>query len=196
MARKADAGVRLPTKSDIQWTLESILPILDHGVRAGVANVPLSLVSINTINDLLHGGAYSKRIQETPYFAPDFVSGTGSPSSPYNPGAIQGLYSLGVGGWLAQIASGNNGAALADEVLWNANVPHVLPKLMSDQAYAMNKLLLAQAATGTLFTQAATGLKTLTEGVSNIADIPQTQRRSTQSATLDTNAQTPEQTAP
>lgn len=180
MARKADEDSKLNIRklnvdSDIQWMLSQTLPLVEDGIKAGVANVPVALISINTLNDLMHGGAYSKPINELPYFAPDFNTTTGSPSSIYNPGGIQNLYAQGVGGWLAQIASGNNGASLADEVLWNSKVPHVLPKLMSDQAYAMNKLLLAQAATGTLFTQAATGLKTLSETGRNVASVLATQ---------------------
>lgn len=164
MARKADAGTKLEVRVAAEL-YQDMLPLLKDGINVGKSDVPMGLLSLNAAVDLLHGGAYSRPINELPYFANDFNPTTGSASSKWSPpNGIKNLYSQGVGGWLAQITAGNNGSALADEILWDSNVPHVLPKLLSDQAYAMHRLLLAQTATGSLFTTAATGLTTLVEG--------------------------------
>lgn len=144
---------------------DKALNVLDHGVRAGVANAPQGLTSMLLTANLLHGGAYSEPINKRPYYLFDRTQ------SPYWAGYIShskpgtgGLYDV-----LSAIWGGAGGLSSADfieEILVDSNVPHVLPKLIDDEVYAIFLMTYCQLSTTDLFTNAMNGIKTLVEAAS------------------------------
>ncbi len=149
-------------KNFIEETYERVLPLMEKAIDSGKSNTVEGLIGLLGMFELLHGGAYAAPMNKRPYFMKN------PKESKWYAGDVQNQYSQGLLGFLAQAFSGQNGSALADEVLVNANVPHVLPKLISDEAYAMFRLLFAQASTTQLFQQAGTGLKSYTDAASTV----------------------------
>lgn len=138
---------------------QSTIEILKTGIITGKTNAPLGLIHTLEYADFLHGGAYASPVNKIPFFMVN-------PSlSPYYAGELRNLPNPNsIGGYLALFFAGTNAEQNAIEVLMDGNVPHVLPKLLSDQAYAQIKILYSQAATTDLFKTASTGVKTLVEG--------------------------------
>ncbi len=124
-------------------------------IDEGATNAPLGLGGQLKMADLLHGGAYAAPINQRPYYL-------ATPNkSPYYAGDLKNLWGTGLAGFLATLGAGLNASNLADEILIDANVPHVFPKFLSDEVYAMIRVGYAQALTTDLFKTASTGVSTL-----------------------------------
>lgn len=130
------------------------LQVIRDGLDVGAANGVVGIDSVDLLWDLLHGGAYARPINELPFFRPD------PDASPYYAGDLRNITTKGLVSYLADFFAGTDAESLAAEVEMNANVPHVLPKLISDQAYARHIVLRSQAASAGLFNTIGTGLKT------------------------------------
>jgi hypothetical protein len=167
MARKVDVGsgfeygarvlkVSVDALVDIY---KATIEVLHEGISVGKADGPVGLMSFKVFCDLLHGGAYAAPINLLPHYAPDPTQ------SPYYAGKLQNLIPQTWLSWLAQSTAGESATDMMNEVLEDANVPHVLPKLLSDPAYAQINLAFAQVLSADIFLKGTTGLSTLVEGV-------------------------------
>jgi hypothetical protein len=142
------------------------IAVTNSMMKGGKANTMLGYFGTLIYMDLLHGGAYDCPINERPYYRGRVQSGKFYPGgTPYDPPDIENLPSEGIADWIASLfsGSGTKPAALYDEILVNANCPHIFPKLLSDEAYGVGRLSLAYAAGTDLFKTAATGIQTLVE---------------------------------
>lgn len=147
------------------------ISVTNNMMKGGKANTMLGYFGTLIYMDLLHGGAYACPINERPYYKGKVQTGNFYPGgTPYDPPDIHNLPSEGIADWIASLFSGSGSkpAALYDEILVNANCPHIFPKLLSDEAYGVGRLSLAYAAGTDLFKQAATGISTLVEAESNL----------------------------
>jgi hypothetical protein len=136
----------------------STMGMLEEGIKKGATNAPLGLVSFLAYVDLLHGGAYAAPINQLPFFLADKTK------SKYYAGDLQNLdVAQGLGGFLASLLGGLNAAPLVREVFENANVPHVFPKLLSDETYAILKAIFAWFTTVDAFKTVSTGVSTFVE---------------------------------
>ena len=141
--------------------LQQALGIISKAASGGVANPQLALMGMILEADLLHGGAFAAPVNARPYFMPDPTK------SPYYAGELQNTQQgSGIGGFFASLFSGQNAANLWEQIMTDANVPHVLPKLLSDEAYAEFMIIAAQSSTTELFKSTGTGLKTYVEAAS------------------------------
>lgn len=159
-----------PQRSEARQTVFRIadraFDLLEHSIRAGYANAPEGIIAEWVMTDLLHGGAYARPINELPYFRTDPSSSRWSPGDISNitnfqtaPGWLGDLSGLFIGG-----GSTLNGGEILKEVMLDSNVPHVLPKLVSDQTYGAVMLVVAATVGTDIFKTQAGGLKTLMEG--------------------------------
>lgn len=148
------------TVEGIRAIYHDTIHVLEQGIITGKTNAPMGLMSLLVYFALLHGGSYAAPINKIPYYMKDPTK------SPYYGGDLDHLPGPGVAGFFATALAGVNASDLAIETITNANVPHVFPKLLDDQTFAITKILYAQAATTDLFKSASTGVKTLVEGVS------------------------------
>lgn len=142
---------------------DKTIAVMDHMVKSGVANGMLAYFGTLGYYDLLHGGAYACSISERPWHIGTSVGGIWQPTgSKYDPGPIE-LPSLGIADWLTNLFAGRAASPteLFDEVIVDANCPHIFPKLLSDESFALAKLGLAYSTGTELFKQGATGLQTL-----------------------------------
>jgi hypothetical protein len=136
------------------------MSMLEEGIRKGATNAPLGLVSFLAYCDVLHGGAYAVPINLRPYHMPDSAKA----SSPFYAGDITNTdVPQGFGGYLGSILGGLNAGPLCQEVMINANVPHVFPKLLSDETFALVKAIFAWFTTVDAFKTVSTGVSTLVE---------------------------------
>jgi hypothetical protein len=132
--------------------------ILHEGISVAKASPPIGLMALIGYFDLLHGGAYAAPINALPHYAPVMDK------SPYYAGDIRNKPIETWLSWLAQNTAGTNATDMMVEVLEDANVPHVFPKLLSDPMYAQLKLAFAQAMSMDFFKTGTTSLSTLVEG--------------------------------
>jgi hypothetical protein len=138
--------------------LQQALTIIQKATSGGVANPQLALMGMILEADLLHGGAYAVAVNKRPYFAND------PSTSPYYAGDLKNTnQGAGIAGFFASLFSGQNAGELWNQIMTDANVPHVLPKLLSDEAYAEFMIIAAQTSTTELFKSTGTGLKTYVE---------------------------------
>ena len=153
---------------------ELTIKVLQKGIEVGNTNGAMGLLSLHAYFDLLHGGAYAAPINLLPHFAPDPTQ------SPYYAGALNpnNLPQQGWFSWLAKEAAGTSAQDMMLEVLLDANVPHVFPKLLSDQAYAQIKLGYAQLLSADIFIKGTTGVTTLVQGLEGGAGPSRTRRQS------------------
>jgi hypothetical protein len=160
------------------------LRVLNKAMDGGVANSPMGLFGLFAFYDLYHGGAYAAPINERP-----FHMGDGGVSSKYAHGDLNNKYTEGLGGVLFQaVGGGNSGADLANEVLEDANVPHVLPKLISDEAYAQFKYTFAQFSTADLFQNVGTGLRVYVQSGEDVMKALPKLEKTVTAATTDVEA--------
>jgi hypothetical protein len=126
--------------------------------------------------DIAHGGAYACAVNQRPFFM-------ANPSdSPYFAGELRNLTS---GASLFNIISdffvGTSPALQIQEIMMDANCPHVFPKLLSDEAYSRFMIAFTTSTAGDLFKSGASsvstlvesgtkGIKTLTEAGKNVAE--------------------------
>lgn len=167
---KLDKRARIPKEvvtrpkystQEIYAIYDKALDILNVGVKSGVSNAPQGMTAMMLMADLLHGGAYAVPINQRPYYLTD------RSQSPYYAGDIvnsRGSETAGLGNFLQKLWGGDNIAgSLVEEVLVDANVPHVLPKISSDESFATYLVTYAQLSTTDLFKQGTGGMKTLVE---------------------------------
>jgi hypothetical protein len=139
---------------------DRLLDITSMAIKAGEANLPMGLMGMAILEDVGHGGAYAAPLNKRPYFMTD------PQNSPYYAGPnIKNItQGAGLGGYFASLFAGQNAGDLFTQVMMDANVPHVLPKLISDEQYAQFWIIYSQLATTDLFQKAGTGLLSLVEG--------------------------------
>lgn len=113
------------------------IQILEEGIKAGKTNVPLGLMSFVAYIDLLHGGAYQGKVEDLPY---------------YGPKEMQPDLNIPMNAKPEQV-----------EALLNSDVPHIFPKVLSDQAYFLLKEWASLFFTEALVAGASTSLTTLVE---------------------------------
>jgi hypothetical protein len=151
---------------EIYAIYDKALTILDHGVKVGYSNAPQGYMAQTIVVELLHGGAYAVPINQLPFFLNDPTQ------SPYYAGSLNNVTSAVGGGpgwgtdlinWILGQAS-TNGAMILTEIIMDANVPHVLPKLISDQSYGVFMLTFSHLSNTNLFTAWNKGLTSLVEG--------------------------------
>ena len=157
-------------KEEIMTMYDRAMGLLDKGINTGFANAPQGMSSMLLMANLLHGGAYAAPINQRPYYLFDRTQ------SPYWAGYIShskpgtgGLYDF-----LSALWGGVGSVSAADfieEILVDSNVPHVLPKLIDDETYALFNMTYCQVSTTSLFTSAAGGLKTLVQAGESAANI-------------------------
>jgi hypothetical protein len=138
---------------------ETTVSVMVEGIKAGKTNTPLGLIHTLGYYSLLHGGAYAAPINQRPFYLKNPAT------SPYYSGELQNLVNDSWVAWLANSTAGTSASKMANEILIDANVPHVFPKLLDDETFAQMKILYAQAATTDLFQKSATGVTTLVEGI-------------------------------
>lgn len=134
------------------------LDLLKENAHTGLSNGPQGILSTALLVDILHGGAYARRINELPYYRKD------RRRSPYWAGYIQHTTPTGLGTTIGSgLFGGVSTADIWQEIMVDANVPHVLPKVISDQAYAVFMLQFMQFTGTEIFSSAVSGVKTLVE---------------------------------
>lgn len=137
---------------------KDLLELVRDEISAGKANTGEGLMGVLQLADLMHGGAYAVPINQRPFFM------VNPSDSPYYAADLSNVTGNNfINDIIGFFTGGPTGTQWASEVLEDANVPHVLPKLLSDEAYAQVKILFSQAGTTLLFNQTAAGLKTLVE---------------------------------
>jgi hypothetical protein len=165
--RRPRTLARLEGKKSLAQANESLLNLynttmgmLEEGIKKGATNAPLGLISFLTYIDLLHGGAYATPINQRPFYMED------KRKSPYWAGNLQNLdVANGLGGFLASILGGLNAGPIVREVFEDSNVPHVFPKLLSDETYAVLKAIFCWFTTVDAFKTVSTGVSTFVEAV-------------------------------
>jgi hypothetical protein len=159
------------TKTRFQIAQESLLHlydttigVLNQGIKTGATDQVEGLISFLVYCDILHGGAYTVPINLRPF------SINNKSVSPYwaggdliNKDAQQGLL-----GWLGSIFGAFNAGPLVQEIFENANVPHVFPKLISDETFALVKTTFAWFTSTDLLKSAGTGVTTFVEAANSI----------------------------
>jgi hypothetical protein len=134
-----------------------VLSTLRKGIDVGNVNMPEGLISTMILADLLHGGAYAAPFNELPYYLVDpSLSKYWSGNTATNEGAANGL--LGI---LADVFGVQNADNTFREINQNSNVPHVLPKLLSDQTFAKIVATFQWLTTQLAFTAGVTNVATL-----------------------------------
>ena len=123
--------------------------------ESGVSHPGLGFVGAWGLFDLMHGGAYAVPANQLPYFAND------PSTSPYYAGEMQNVKEGGIFDIFSKLFGGGPDAAdLWTEIMMDANVPHVLPKLISDEAYGLMAQTYVKFTAGELFGLVGTGLST------------------------------------
>lgn len=183
----------MSAKSDdhfLQKVYEETLSVLKSAINSGASNVPLSVSALDAYIDLLHGGAYRPDAKlGGNNVLPSFLSKQGSQgnsnfdsgnekTSPYYVGCTwldlqQDAFTFAIPFGGGTINVPQIGTHDAQDVLSNANVPTLFPKLLSDQFYSRWVLWRAQILTTLLLTSTITGLGTgLKTFVSAVEPIP------------------------
>jgi hypothetical protein len=137
---------------------EDTLSVIEKGINAGKACGPVGLLSLLMYADFLHGGAYAAPINKRPFYMKEPIG------SPYFAGDLQNTdASSGFVGWLLNVLGVTNAGPLNQQILIDANVPHVFPKLLSDEAYAAFTVFFAHLSSQEVMQKAGTNLTTLVE---------------------------------
>src|SRR5271157_983364 len=146
------------SSAGILHVYDQIIDTLQLGIKAGNVDVPEGVLSLIMFADLLHGGAYAVGIDQRPHHMADPTS-----SQYYVNGLIQSDASQGFLGWLASVLGITNVGPYVQEIFEDANVPHVFPKMLSDDAYATILTLAAHSANTEIFKTLGTGITTYVE---------------------------------
>jgi hypothetical protein len=141
---------------------ELTISVTHEMVKASKVNAALSYFGVLIYADLLHGGAYLTPINNRPYYVGE--------ASEHYAGTLQHMDDTSLADLVAQIFAGSaiKPKEIFNEVLTNANCPHVFPKLLSDEAYALLKASLVFQGGADLFGKSASGLATLVEAESKL----------------------------
>jgi len=144
---------------------EDTLAVIEQGISAGKACGAVGLLSLLIYADFLHGGAYAAPINERPYHMKDPTK------SPYYAGDIQMIDAThGFLGWLIAVFGVLNPGPLVQEIFLDANVPHVFPKLLSDDGYAAFLFVWAHLAGQDVMQKAGTNLTTMVEAGKKVVE--------------------------
>ena len=136
------------------------IAVLEKAIDSGSADAPLGMAALMMYADLLHGGAYTAPIGQRPYYLSD------SSTSPYMVApADQNLGGISILG-ITTIPTD------LEEILTDSNVPHVFPKLLSDESYGRVMVMMNQYLTVGLVKGVGTGLTTWVSAVKTAASIP------------------------
>ncbi len=157
---------------DMLHIMDSILHLLESTISAGKLNPAQALLGMKLIADILHGGAYTQSISlrpfnmENPKLSPYYANSRVPLKYMY---PVQGsTESANPIEWFLRLfdsASTIAGAQLVvAEIYANADVPHVFPKLISDETFADINVLIAYLAQTELVKNKALGVKTFVEG--------------------------------
>jgi hypothetical protein len=148
----------------INQLADKYIGTLQMGIRTGNVNNPVGLMSMAMLADLLHGGAYACPVNQRPYFAADPTTSPyyAGPFSAFGAGSTD-QEGTGIVGASSGLFDGQNAGDIWKQIMMDANCPHVLPKILSDEAYAQFYILYSQAASSNLFNTVGTGLKTYVE---------------------------------
>ncbi len=154
-------------ESPLESYYDSTLRTLGKAVDAGSVNSQMGVAAMVLMADILHGGAYAAGVNERPYFLAN------PKSSIYYAGELEhNKQGEGLAGFFAGIWSGQNAGDLWKQIIEDSNVPHVLPKLISDEAYAEFMIIAAQASSSDLFNSVGTGVKTYVAAANELASGP------------------------
>jgi|SRR5208337_1112197 len=145
--------------------------MLKETIKTGKLNPAQNILGMMIIADLMHGGAYAAPMYQRPFSAgsksPYFLSQITVPSADIYPieGAATWDWSplnmiLNI---LAPVTTTTSAQQLIAEVYANADVPHVLPKILSDEAYANIRVLMCYLAHTTLVKEKGLGITTFVE---------------------------------
>jgi hypothetical protein len=163
--KKTKLAKRQPATTDLQKNNEAILrlyettlSVIEEGIKAGKACGAVGLMSLLMYADFLHGGAYAAPVNQRPFHMVDPTK------SPYFAGELKNVdASTGFVGWLLNVFGVTNAGPLNQEIFVDANVPHVFPKVLSDDAYAMFIVFFANLSSQEVMQKAGTNLTTLVE---------------------------------
>lgn len=129
--------------------------VLMEGIKQTKSSPAVGLQSVGLFADLLHGGAYRRDVSLLPY---------------YSKKVQDQIERIGFGATEIQLPDGRyvtlpKGAKPEQqEIIINSDVPHVFPKLLSDQQYYLQKEWASLFQTSALVTQTVTTpLTTLVE---------------------------------
>lgn len=162
-----NASIFQTANEGILHLFDTAVSILNQGIAKGSVDMPLGILSLMLYADLLHGGAYTVPINQLPYHMLDPTT------SPYYAGQIKNTgASEGLLGWLINVLGVTNAGPAVTELFDDGNVPHVLPKLISDQTFACFQILVASIGTTDIFKSAGTGVVTYVEAAHRAAEIP------------------------
>lgn len=148
---------------------DTTVHMLEETMKAGKLNPAQGLIGMAMIADLLHGGAYKAAPKDRPA-----MGGTASPyySGPLvieNPDVypIRGFNFLDpIGSFFGILSDGTTSdyaKSIISEIYLNANVPHLFPKLLSDEAYSKILVLIAYLSHSAIVQEAGIGVKTFVE---------------------------------
>lgn len=149
---------------------DSTTHLLEETLKAGKLNPAQGLIGMAMIADLLHGGAYKAAPQDRPAMGGKNAHYYNGPISIEQPDMypVRGINFLDPIGSFFGILSDNTtndyAKSIISEIYLNANVPHMFPKLLSDEAYAKIMVLIAYLSHSAIVQEAGIGVKTFVEG--------------------------------
>lgn len=144
---------------------EDTLAVIEQGISAGKACGAVGLMSLLIYADFLHGGAYTAPINLRPYHMKDPTK------SPYYAGDIQMIDATqGFLGWLLSVFGVLNVGPLIQEIFLDANVPHIFPKLLSDDAFAAFMFVFGHLTSQDVMQKAGTNLTTMVEAGKKVVE--------------------------
>lgn len=120
---------------------EVTVNVLLEAIKAGKSNIPLGLMGFMVYCDFLHGGAYKGDASKLPYWMKD----ADKPA------------------WVKNLNMPPLAKPEQVELLEDSNIPHIFPKLLSDQMFWLVKEWGSLFLSADLFGNLSTGLKTLVE---------------------------------
>lgn len=132
----------------VQWGVERVkeiylkaLDVLNNSISQTKAYPMVGQIGAQNLADLLHGGAYRADVWDLPYYQPSVQQQLTFATNPIGEiilGVIGTSYPITLpNGKVIQLPGGAKPEQV--EVIVNSSVPHVLPKLLSDQQYYLMK---------------------------------------------------------
>jgi hypothetical protein len=154
---------------DIVTLFQTTVHMLEETLRAGKLNPAQGLLGMVMVADLLHGGAYTVPNNERPALVGDgspYWGGDKILAVDFYPVAGFNIFDIFTSLFSAgeAVLESGVGNAIAKEVYLNANVPHVFPKLLSDEGYAKILVMSMYLSHSELVLKNALGVKTFVEG--------------------------------
>jgi hypothetical protein len=164
--------------ANIVTIFQTTVHMLEETLRAGKLNPAEGLLGMVMIADLMHGGAYTVPNSDrpalvgkySPYYGGDQIIFAVTGGTDFYPVAGFNIFDIFSSLFTTAEASleTNVGQAIAAEVYANANVPHLFPKLLSDEAYAKILVMSLYMAHSEIVLKNATAARTFVEGESKL----------------------------